>query len=66
MVKAVPLFVHHIARHVDTQTDIVVVLLVIQDMDVQQNVSNHMERTVIIRAVNTVTTDTVTDITEVV
>lgn len=30
------------------------------------NVSNDMERTVIIHAVNTVTTETVTDITEVV
>lgn len=36
LVKAVPPFVHHIARHVDTQTDIVVVPLVIQGTDVPQ------------------------------
>lgn len=66
LVKVVSLFVHHIVRHVDTQTDIVVVPRVIQDTDVPQNVSNHMERTVTIHAVNTVTTETVTDITEVV
>lgn len=66
LVKAVPPFAHHIARHVDTQTDIVVVPLVIQGTDVPQNVFNHMERTVTIHAVNTVTTETVTDITEVV
>lgn len=66
LVKAVPPFVHPIARHADTQTDIVVVPLVIQGTVVPQNVFNHMERTVTIRAVNTVTTETVTDITEVV
>lgn len=66
LVKAVPPFVPHIVRHVDTQTDIVVALLVIQGSDVPQNVFNHMERTVTIYAVNTVTTETVTDITEVV
>lgn len=66
LVKTVPPFAHHIVRHVDTQTDIVVVPLVIQDTDVPQNVSNHMERTVTIHAVNTVTTETVTDITEAV
>lgn len=36
LVKAVPPFVHHIVKHVDTQTDIVVVPLVIQDIDVPQ------------------------------
>lgn len=66
LVKAVPPFVHHIARHVDTQTDIVVVPLVIQGTDVPQIVSNHMERTVTIHAVNTVTKETVTDLMEVV
>lgn len=66
LVKTVPPFVHHIARPVDTQTDIVVVPLVIQDTDVPQNVFNHMERTVTIHAVNTVTIRTVTDLTEVV
>lgn len=34
MVKAVPPFVHLIVRHVDTQTDIVAVPLVIQGTDV--------------------------------
>lgn len=36
LVKTVPPFAHHIVRHVDTQTDIVVVPLVIQDTDVPQ------------------------------
>lgn len=36
LVKAVLPFVHHIVRHVDTQTDIVVVPLVIQGTDVPQ------------------------------
>lgn len=36
LVKAVPLFVHHIVRHVDTQTDIVAVPLVKQGIDVPQ------------------------------
>lgn len=66
LVKAVPPFVHHIVRHADTQTDIVVAPLAIQGTDVPQNVINHMERTVTIHAVNTVTIETVTDITEVV
>lgn len=34
LVKTVPPFVQHIVRHADTQTDIVVVLLVIQGTDV--------------------------------
>lgn len=36
LVKAVPPFVYLIVRHVDTQTDIVVVPLVIQGTDVPQ------------------------------
>lgn len=36
MVKVVPPFVHHIVRHADTQTDIVVVPLVIKGTDVPQ------------------------------
>lgn len=59
------LYVHPIARHVKTRMDIVVVGLVIQDTDVPQHVSNHMERIVDIHAVNTVTIKTVTDLTEV-
>lgn len=36
MEETVPLYVHPAARHVETQTDIVVVWLVIQDTDVAQ------------------------------
>lgn len=66
LVETVLLFVRHIAKHVDTQTDIVAVLLVIQGTDVPQHVFNHMERIVRIHAVNTVTIRTVTNLTEVV
>lgn len=66
LAKAVPPFVHLIARPVDILMDIVAVLLVIQGSDALQRVSNHMEKTASIHAIHTVTTESVTDLTEVV
>lgn len=66
LAKTVPTFVHLIARSVDILMDIVVVPLVIQGSDALQRVSNHMEKIASIHAVNTVTTETVTDLTEAV